>query len=479
MALTAAEQRELDELEYRELQAKQAASLDPPFSGKGPLDKAADLGMRALDYTSGPLRTAVGTVAGQATMQDWKDTLKGQAPGLDTYAERAGIPQGPGLSEAVSGIPKDSFLDMHPRGVVAGLGDMLLSPQTVLNRLKGLTKPFKKLPTAEEFRKLQENPPKGPGKIAGAVKSIAMGNPLGDLVEGTGNKYYKSAFSKADFPATASGKIPLSQVGMENNIWGTASSMPKAFGEVQETLGKKLNAIEETASRGGAGASVPERLGDLYEKAKMMAQEADVGPERAAGKRVAKDIARMSQRAPVRGFSGWMKAKRSNQKLAAKQGQYGGNARASFEGPLRSELANTAMGVTEDLADQVKPGLGGKLQQTNARWGAIENAMPTLNKKAVSSMMETYLPRFSDLPIGVAAALSRGTDGGPETLATILGAAYLSKGLRSNLGRTGLGLGLKKIGASHTLDPALRQVGRQALTPEDQYLADMLKPGEE
>lgn len=470
--LTPAEQAELQQLqgmrggapmtgasltpdEQRELELLQ--SMDTPVAGSGPIDYAADAALRALDYAPGLTRTGVAALLGQTTKDDLLKALQGKAPMLQEYAKRLGVPPGPSVSDFASSVPKGAPLDITTRGAVTGLGDMLLSPGAMVSAARGLKNAALPAKTAAQLRtEIAAQAARTPTPIrdaaVGRLKDYAMGSPIGGALEKAGKGYYKSAFSMEDFKNMSEGARPLSEIALENNVWGTAKSLPGQFEKIHEKVGGKMQALENKAMSRGAMVRGAEFTGPVDKITKALSSK--TAAKRSAARKVESDLNGLGELVTPEGklpLDQVIEFKREQAQLADKLGEYGAIPRGTFEGPLRGDVAGKARTGIENAMDEMSPGLGGKYFLTNRDSGAIQNTRAELLKRAKPSSFNELIPRFRDIPLP-AGMVAAGFD--PMVAATT---AATSKVLQTTPMKTGVGLGMYKLGRSGVVDPAIRE----------------------
>jgi hypothetical protein len=220
------------------------------YEGPGLGSKALDYGLRALDYSSGVGRGAVGGALQAASGKDlgvnFLDVLRGKAPTTDQMMERGGVPQGGELSDLIPGMysetgqewtkfQKGGMLDPSARGTVGFAGDVAADPLTWLS-----------LGTAPALKA---------GIKAGSRSAQILDrtiNPIARGIEGTGEMIFKSGVKKLDAKAVERGGEAVSPYLLENGIWGTNKGIQKGMDSRLADLGLQRSALYDEAARAGA-----------------------------------------------------------------------------------------------------------------------------------------------------------------------------------------------------------------------------------
>jgi hypothetical protein len=490
--LTEAEQKELDQLKSME-------KLDAPIPQDGPIDKVADGYLRATDYTSGGLRTAAGALtagiskllgkkANVLTRDDLINTAKGKAPILDTYLDRAGVPKGTSAAEAMPTVfaapgsehpwyqpEKGGILDVTPRGVASGVGDMILSPRTVINRIKALrgveqkaaltAAEVKAATRAAEQKAISDQaasiPEKAAQKIGGMAKSFAMGTPTSDALDTTGKYAYKSAFERADFANSQAGKAPISSLLLKEGIWGTPETIRARTQQLRDMLGENIGAIEDEAKSLPNASSIPSRSLTREGIQKAIEDARSITPEqRAAGRQNFRDLRRIQRRNPEVSLDRSIEFKRGQQALADASGMYGADpSKAAFGGAQNASNAAGAAKEIERVMDRAQPGLGGDYYSANRDYGTLKNALPELEREAKRGILKGWMPGFWEAPaaiLGGSVADVMGADPS-HTGGAMLAAAALMKAARSGVSKTGYGVLATRLADMGITDPIARK----------------------
>lgn len=271
MGLTAAEKKELAALEKElgqpkggltpeeQLELEQLESELEPGLGS----QALDYTLRALDYPAGYARGAVGALAGQSREGDLERVVKGQAPSTSEYMERAQIPEGAKLSDAIpriysktgGGLPleKGGPLDPTVRGVTGFAGDVALDPLTYLT-----------LGTASAA--------KNAGLLAKLKKPLT---PIKTLEVPVGKSIYASGLKDVTQEGVKKGKTEVADTMLKYNISGSAKQMSK---QVEDTAGALLterDSLLKAADEAGAEVNMSKAMSGMKKEAEKMILSGD------------------------------------------------------------------------------------------------------------------------------------------------------------------------------------------------------------
>jgi hypothetical protein len=239
MALTAEEQRELDELEYEELLAEEAQAIArapmaaaPPQEPKSGVEaglelaqSAGQLAGRVLDYPGGIARTAIATAVDPfldektdlVNTQDWLDALAGKAPISSEYLERGGVGELGSVDVPVLG-------KVTGRGALGFVADVATDPFSLVSK-------------------------------------------VGKGVEKAGTAAYKSGFKKIDERLAETGTKSLSDVLLANGIYGTTKKMQPKIDALSKKLGVERDLLYAEAEKLGAKVDVEKAMKPALEQA--------------------------------------------------------------------------------------------------------------------------------------------------------------------------------------------------------------------
>lgn len=470
-ALEAADAEE--EAAKGELRADVMEEVDAGMPADGPLDKVADLGLRAIDYGSGYVRTAAGLPSGEVTVQDLKDTALGKAPSLDTYYRaRKGIPE-TGNTQAASFV-----------------ADALASPAIVAGGIRKLLRKgaarAATQPTAAQLRiqaakkrleeRLARRTPtlkKIGDKLTNAGSDLFMGKGLNTAAEAGGKKIYKGAFKDVDKHTRKLRKGEFSDLALEQGQWGSSAAMVDNAKLAQDAANEAGRKIEDLGRKVDARIIRDEALQEAHEKAlkysnSKMPEKAGAGrreasrleqlrhpmvkqkiKERIKGKLRTKTVTTSD---PFMHIDEAIEHKRDAQEAANKLGQYGKSVRSNYKGQIRDTEAAGLRRQIEDTMDVAQPGLGGKLSQENSKWSLLESAIPELEKKAeqAGTLKSLITPNLAMAPAAFGAAHYG------NSLGWAAAGAAAGKLLGTTTARTGSGLLLNRLGKYGLVDPVVR-----------------------
>lgn len=272
--------------EYRDYLVSQGATPEEAFeymqyqkiipTDEKSLAKLALEGVgRALDYTGGLGRTAVGGLRDVLTLSegdertirdgDWVKALKGEAVHGEEILKRAGVDElgSVDLMREMT-IPFTDF--KIGEGTTSGrdaLGfglDIASDPLTYLTlggsaAVKGLRQAVK--PGTSTIKEtLQQTP--------NTLRSLVT-TPSRTLNK-AGKDFYKAGLKKIDQEAVKYGKEPVSELLMENRIVGNASQIYDQMDELGKKLLKERNDILQNASDQGARVSMKDAMDPLRQR---------------------------------------------------------------------------------------------------------------------------------------------------------------------------------------------------------------------
>lgn len=481
MALTPEEQARLRELEGRAAptglsaaEARRLAELeamDPGISTTKPLDTVGEGYMRLVDTLSGagPTRTALGLISGQLRAQDVWDTLKGKAPTLGVYAERAGVPKGPSLADTGQVMP-GAWNDVSVRGALTGAGDILASPGALLSRVKALRAAQPTPQTAMALRQAAAEAERQAvlkkaapvyEKLFSAGKGLVQALPgeqvLGKTAEKAGAQIYRGAplLRAADQALAKVGKPPLSTLAMEAGAKGTPAT-------INAKLEKEL---EKLKAASGKIEADPRVSGSLLDSKEVLEPALDLAREKAASyntpiSRPATAMEEELNRVVDKTKNGWdwndaKSFKQENQQLVYPKIQ-SPDPELPVQLAIRKQAADSVMGAMENTADSAQKGLGGKLHTINQKQSQILNSREARELLQRQAERRSWLPSPGEGSLGLGAfALNAGDS--VENTAAALGVALGSKAIRSTAGRTHIGSLLHRLGQSGVLDPITRK----------------------
>jgi len=395
--------------------------------------------------------------------------LKGEGAGTDEYLDRAGVPKGASLSDAVPGIysktgtgfalKKGGMLDPSVRGAAGFVGDVALDPLTYLSG--GLSTVAKGGESAALKALLLANEK---GLTTGGRVANAVLNPIETLSRKGATSAYTKAFERVD------GKLDkpetLGKIAQETGFWGSPSSAADHFEKVNQKAGQEIGDIMQQAADKGASIDIETALQPAREQAQKL--RALGTPE---GTNLADQIeARIDQLKEANTATGTYGAKRlmrlpvdeankvksnlnsftnfnpSDVDAIANQG------RKAIASPLSSSIKGAVSDADQELFD--------RLMQANDRFSSTS---PKVQKKFENFAAQTAQQRG---PFGVTKVdamlgglgLSSSAAGHSEGLAPLV-LKKMMDATQSFEGRTARGALLNKVGqnSSGLTDEALRQ----------------------
>jgi hypothetical protein len=274
------------------------------------------------------------------------------------------------------------------------------------------------------------------GKIGKALNWATR--PTGKLVEKGGEALYGSAFSKADAVLKESGKAPITPLLRNEGVWGTAKSVEEQALKIADKLEKRASKIvDETEAAGGIVSPTEITQGrpwDIAEetsklKSSMARAEADKMLDELS------EIEKLGEASPSI-------ARKTKTYLYGKLGTR--HFKEYNDSPVwqdfMASLANNWKQSVEDAATRtLGPGKGDELRQINDELGRLLTVRKTLSKSGAAEDAAQALTPFE------ATLLARASTGQP-TAAISLAAGKAARLGRMTLPKTGLGLGIQKLG---------------------------------
>lgn len=240
MALTLAEQRELDELEYEQLlnESNRRAPIEEPSSAadqrlaadKKIMKSVMDVAGPVIDYAGGIGRYAatglanipyaLATGKSLTTPEDAAAVLKGHAPIMSEYMTRAGVPEGDVVNYPFIG-------PLSTRDIGGFALDIATDP---LMWTQGLTKGLK------------------------------------EFTANKGKDIYKSGLKNLDIEAAKYGKEPVSDLLMKEGVTGSYEQIQKQMDELSKKYLTERDAILKKATMAGAEVDMAEAMAPLLNK---------------------------------------------------------------------------------------------------------------------------------------------------------------------------------------------------------------------
>lgn len=315
------------------LEAKFGAAPLTPQGPDGPLEAVKHYGGQALnvvgkglDYVGGVTRSLVANAAENsvpvaaarafgadipefAKPRDVWDALKADPKSTDQYLEKAGVPKGYQMSDALSGmysetgdglftLKKDGMLDPSVRGFAGFVGDTALDPLTYLSlgtaaaakqgvkataksgaksasreAAEGLVREGGKMITRDDIytamaRAEDALKPTAKERAVSAAKSAAnkISRPIDNLSETLGKWFYKSGLKRIDQEAAKFGKEPVSDLLMERGITGSANNIYSEMDKLGEQLYRERQALLKESTKAGGEVSMREAMAPTLAK---------------------------------------------------------------------------------------------------------------------------------------------------------------------------------------------------------------------
>ncbi len=447
--MTDAEKRELAQLEA---QYGGGGVKKPSSGGLTPAEEAElaslekqhgpGLGMKALsvlgkglDYAGGVTRAVAANAADAvnpgkefATSDDIVNALKANPPSTADYLERAGVPAGYSMSDALSGLysktgdglalKKGGMLDPTARGAAGFVGDVALDPLTYLSG--GLSAAAKGGLEGSRLAKA--------GQVA-LKTANAVVNPLDALVP-AGKTLYQSGLKNIDTRLVERGQEPVSDYLMKQGAWGRLptlqDNMKSRMGELAEQrqgLYQKIDNAGVQIDPHYASEGANNYISDLRDN-RYMAPKAD----------------KLQEFVDLGTSGGPMSVQKASE---AKTSLYDALPATAFDqnGRLTNDgqkmLKELSLGYKTEIegaGNFVQPGLGDQIGDVNKEWGAYINAdKPTQREIAKDARKNLFTE--------TKAAFMKFK---PAAVPLMYGAQMIN----SPATRTGAGLLMKNIGES-------------------------------
>lgn len=461
-------QRDQDEYEYLKLKAARAMQSQPDVGGA--ISTLGNNTRRAVDYAFGPTRTAIGLpataiadlvqkVRGKPAnsfqpQEDVKRTLMGDAPTLNEYATRMGVPPGPSVSDVTDSVPKGSAMDFTTRGTMAGVGDMLLpgiAGKAEAAKALGMTAAsLRKTKFAEEAAKIKMAASplwrKALDTISGTGTRLGEGTLLGKGAEDLGAGIHASGMNKIAPPEPG---LPNNYpaVALREGIYGSPETINAQNKLLQAKLGDKIGAAEKEAR--GVETLINRRAltNDIWNEAHDLHINGTTPELKEAGNKFKQVLDDWTGRGGTATLDEVIRLKREHMARADKAGQYAADPNYAHSAGLSKKLAAAARKEVENALDKVNENLGGEYRLNNSDYGAVGEAIP----KIAASKPEGLAPHRGDyLAAGLVGAGTRD----PIMTAATMAAMHMQ---RTPTFRTTLGYGLNKLGQTGALDPLARK----------------------
>lgn len=305
-----------------------------------PVQKGLYYAGKVADYPMGYLRTGLATLAGTAnqarfgknpvTLEDWKNTLKGNAPPLTEYEDRMGIGEGPSIDEPLFG--HDTLRGVGNFGAEMAGGGMLA------RAAKGVP-------------------------VLG--RAATLGN---EATESVGKSIYKSGFKKIDERLLERNAKPLSDVLLEQGApVGTTKSIAGKVADMAENAGGVRNKLYQEVADKGATIDLSHPLTNAEGVIAKMRKDPGL---RAKADQLADLLEKYKSegRAGVQDVSDW----KTNLYDSLPEWAYDANGNVrGHAADFQKALAQDFKEAIEGAGNTARPGLGDEIAGVNRDWGSL------------------------------------------------------------------------------------------------------------
>jgi hypothetical protein len=392
------------------------------------------LGAKGLGYAGGLLRTGAAGIAnipyslatGKSLTKedDALKALKGDAPGVSEYLERAGVPEGP-------------HANLFPEVTVPGLNLKLGEGDTSARDFGGFV---------------------GDAALDPLSYVAAEAKPVGELVESGGKKVYKSALKKVDERLVEKNTKPLSDVLIENGApVGSAKGLAKKADKIKEGLLKERGDIYGKINDSGNKVDVLKAMDSSIDKGQGLLRKYPAADEQIADLETwLLKHGKQGDQIPVDLASDW------------KSGLYDSLPQSAFDPhgravPIAKDYQKAfARGLKQEIeaaGERAEPGLGKRVESINEDVGSlIQSKKPSLNEIRKENT-KNWVSSVDGMGAGMAAA-------SPHVGVPILAAKKLADLSKTSLFRTAAGRGLIDLGKSGLVDAATARGLIDALVPD-------------
>lgn len=382
---------------------------------------------------------------------DFTRILTGKAPSADEYLERAGIGKGAELSDYLSGmynetgkgirLQKGGWMDPSVRGTIGMALDTATDPLTYATlggsavAKQGAKAGFKssamrKLDTVKEAAL---HPTKPVGK---AVEKT------GELIESGGDMLSASGVKNVDLALKERGKRPLSEILIENRIWGTNSTIHDSLDKLSDAASATRNSLYEQATAAGASVKQSNVLTEFSAYTDAIRKK--------QGTEAAKDLANQLEEFALKNIP-------DVDNIPIQQASnIKSELRKNLPGNFYSPTGGLKPGVNQAIdelssiyqrnivreADKAVPGLGKEINDVNSRWGTIIESDSPVSKEMRKENRKNAITAVDTLGTGMIAA----TTGNVRNAAIVGAVKKATDVLNSTAGRTGLGRAMSGVG---------------------------------
>lgn len=295
MALTEAEQKELDALELAQLEAEAAqantskpSQLESQQNLVSGVDLAEKIGKKVLelagrtaDMPGGLVRVAwqgledlpraVGLV-NKPTIGKWDDlkrALAGMAPTSEEYMARKGYE--PGWARTGVGITQDILKDPLTYMTFGGSGAIKLGSRIAEVASDYLFKTSSKIPLMSRLYNGETNFQKLAGHAINPTftqveHAVNSPDKISKITDWAGNKIYKSALKGVDLEAAKYGKEPVSDILKSEGFIGSAEAAQKKIDELASSYKRERDYILKKATESGAEVDMNMAMAPILSK---------------------------------------------------------------------------------------------------------------------------------------------------------------------------------------------------------------------
>lgn len=368
----------------------------PIESGLNAAKTAGQYAGRVLDYPGGIARTAIaqGVEALPGTnnivnTQDWLDALSGKAPQSAEYMKRAGVTAGPSVDVPYLG-------NISTRDALGFGADVATDPLTALNK-------------------------------------------VGQGIEKAGSGIYKSAFKKVDEELAKKNAAPISKILQNEDFVGKATSAQAKSEALLNAAKSSRDELHTVVDAAGATVDPAKAFGPT------MLELERTGQRNPGLKDLSDQLQENFQKyidygpVPISQASEWKTAmyaslpKNAYNKFDRLKG-LGKKAERSVAYGLKNEIINSG--------NSISPGIGNAIDAQNEIMQSTLSSRNPLMKQ-VGRETTTNPITSVDMMLGGATAMATHD---PVSTAAILAAKKIGDFSKTTAARTGVGLGLSKVG---------------------------------
>lgn len=365
---------------------------------------------KIADYPSGLARTAfagLGNIKSLITgekpvvgNEDVVAAMKGNAPSLSTYMEKAGVPKGPSANVPYLG-------EVSARGAAGLLGEAVTDPTNL---------------------------------------ALRASRPVSELTEKAGQSVYKSGLKKIDEKLAEKGNKPISDVLMNEGKWGTTKTLADDAKQIGKQAFDQRNQIYDKADQLGVKIDMHQSLAGAEGELAKMRKDPGLAP---IADKLGELMNRYKEAGPVdlQTASDW----KSNLYNSLPESAY--DAHGKLKGPaqkFQKALARDFKSSIEDAGNFAEKGLGDEIEKINETGGS---ALASQKPFAMQVRRATTPNLFSS----VDAMIGGYGVHDPATAAGVYAAKKLGDLSKTTAARTGAGLLLKNAGESGAPDALLRR----------------------